>query len=107
MRQRFIHGYEAITHAEDSFTIAQCPVKSLTQRQRHIFNCMVRIHFQITLRPDRQVKQPMNCEVSQHMIEETYTRGYFMFAHPIQFKLDSDLSLIRLTRDFGGSHVCS
>jgi hypothetical protein len=39
----------------------------------------------------------MDREVSQHMIEETHARGYFVLSGPIQIKLDGDLGFVGST----------
>jgi hypothetical protein len=58
---------------------------------------VVRVHFQIALRLHREIEEPVNGEVGQHVIQKTDAGGNLMFSDAVNVQLYRDLCLIGLT----------
>jgi len=104
VRQGLIHRRKAIAHADDAFAVAERVIKSLSQRQRHVLDRVVKINVQVARCLHRQVEQSVHREVGQHVVEESHARGNVVRTRAVQIQFDFDLSLIRFSRNICGSH---
>jgi hypothetical protein len=68
--ESFIHGKNKIAGAVDSFTLSQRFSEELAKHDADIFNGMVLIDIQISVRVERQIEAAMFREQFEHVVEE-------------------------------------
>jgi hypothetical protein len=69
--ERFVHGHDKITGAQNAAAIAQSTIKNLTQRDPNILNGVMLIHIQVALRREFQIEAAVSSKEFHHVVEET------------------------------------
>ena len=103
-RKRLIKRHVGVAIAAQPFLVAQCFGDSLPERDPHIFNCVMRIDMQITLRLNLQVDQPMAGDLVQHVVQKRHAGRQPGDTSTVQIDSDRDLRLKRIAIYFRLPH---
>src|SRR6185295_5417626 len=104
-RQRFIHGEHKISSAVDSAAIAQRFRKQLPEHDPHIFDGMVLVDVEITLRLELQIESAMFGEQLEHVVEEADPGRDFVSAAAFNAEPPANLRLFGIALDGRRSHA--
>jgi hypothetical protein len=71
-RKRFVEWTKSVAIADQAALVWQGLGKRLADSNPDIFDGVVGVNVQITIGDDTEVKQPMPCELIEHMIKKTH-----------------------------------
>jgi hypothetical protein len=90
--QGLIQGYVSVTVAAQSFLVAHCLIKRLTQRDADVFHGVMRIDVQIALGQNIQIQQTMPGNLVEHVIEKRQSGIKLGVAAAVKRQFNCDLS---------------
>src|SRR5205085_9416897 len=85
--ERFVHGHQKITRAQDTAFRPQCLLHRFAKSNSDVFDGVMLVHVKIATRIHSQVKRAMARKQVQHVVKETNPRGDAGFSAPIQIEL--------------------
>lgn len=84
--QCLVHRYVGMADAVDPLTVAQCLVKRLAQYNGGVFNGMVTVNVQVAGGFDGEIKEAMNGNGREHMVQKPNTRTNFILPCSIEIQ---------------------
>ena len=86
-RKRLVHGDDGMSETTQSQPVTNCLLYGITEHNPDIFNGMMAVDPEITLRSAGEIETPVFCHRRQHMVKERHTTVNRYLPAPSGFSL--------------------
>src|SRR5262245_48862560 len=105
--ERFVHRHDEVPRAVDASLSTQRLRDRLAERDADVFDGVVLVHVEISIRVEPEIEATVPGEQLQHVIEEADTRGDLIASPTVETKPHADPRLACPPIDQGAAHSTS
>ena len=101
--QRLVEGHAGVSVAENPALVPERFRDRLTEHDAGVLHGVVRVDFEVALRPYLQIDEPVARDLVEHVVEEGHPGGDVGLPGAVEVEDRLDAGLLRIARDGGAS----